>query len=728
MKTRKFLILSAFLLLFYAINAQKTTTTKSLNTSFDKKINLLISKMTLEEKSGMLHGNTVFTTVGVPRLGIPPLKMDDGSLGIREEVSPTWAPLNLTTDFATFYPAPGAMAATWNLELAHLYGNSIGEEARARKVDVLLAPAFNTNRTPLGGRTYEYFTEDPFLNKKIVVPAVIGIQEKDVATCVKHYVANNQETQREFVDVRMSERTLQEIYLPAFKAAVKTGKAFSVMGSYNRFRGEYMCENKPMLMGVLKGEWGFQGPVISDWGGVHSNVKALRNGLDIEMGTTKPFNEFYMAKPLLDSVKAGKIKEKELDDHLRRILRMMFTIKAIDNVGRAKGSINTPKHLKDTYDIAAEAVVLLKNTENILPLDLKKVGSIAILGANATNKFANGGYGSGVKTKNEPTILEALTSKIPKNIRVNYARGYKEEYILDKPGDMPFWKPTVDVLDPALLAEAIDAAKKSDVVLIIGGSNRVFESEGADRKSLKLPFGQDEFITKIKAANPNVAIVMIGGAPYDINTAEKSTSALVWSWFNGSEGSNALADVLLGKINPSGKLPLTMPKKLEDSPAHATNSFPGDKIVEYKEGILVGYRWFDTKKVDPLYPFGHGLSYTNFDFANAKSNKPLYFENETVTVTLDIKNTGKMDGKEVVQVYVSKTESKVERAEKELKGFQKVAVKAGETQKVTIQIPVSELAYYDETLKKFTVEKGNYILKIGNSSRNIKNEIKFSVK
>jgi beta-glucosidase len=707
----------AFIIVFCANAQQKTKTKTNSKQDTETKINDLISKMTLEEKSGMLHGATIFSTAGVPRLGIPALKMDDGSLGIREEVDPSWKPMNLETDFATFYPAPGALAATWNLDLAHLYGNSIGEEARARSVDILLAPAFNIIRTPLGGRTYEYFTEDPFLNKKLVVASVKGIQEKDVATCVKHFAVNNQETNRHTVNVKLSDRVLREIYLPAFESAVKEANTYSIMGSYNKLFGEHLCENKIMLTDLLKKEWGFEGVVISDWDATHSTIKSLRAGLDIEMGTAAAFDKYYLAQPLIDSVKSGKIQEKELDDHLRRILRLMFNTKMLGNASRTKGSINTPKHLKDTYDIASESVVLLKNTQNSLPINLKRIKSIALIGANATNVFANGGWGSGVKTKNEPTFLEAFKAKIPSTVKLNYAQGYQEKYKLDKPDDKPFGKPTIDVLEPTLLAEAIEAAKKSDLVLLVAGSNRISESEGSDRKSLELPFGQNEFIKKIKEVNPNIITVIVGGAPYNIRTVEQNSLALIWTWFNGSEGSNALADIILGKINPSGKLPWTIPNELKDSPAHATNSFPGDTNVEYKEGLLVGYRWFDTKKIDPHYPFGYGLSYTNFDFLSSNVNKNIFTEND-----------GSLDGKEVVQVYVSKLNSKVERAEKELKGFKKMTINKAQTQKVVIEIPVKELAYYNETEKKWTVEKGMYILKVGNSSRNYKNEITIEIK
>lgn len=702
---------------------------KELSLEYDAEIDKIIAKMTLEEKSGILHGTSMFTTAGVQRLGIPELKMDDGPLGIREELQrDSWAPKGLDNDFATFYPAGGGLSATWNVELAHTFGKSIGEEARARDKDVLLAPAFNIVRTPLGGRTFEYFTEDPFLDKKLVVPYVVGVQENDVAACIKHYAANNQETNRGTVDVKMDERTLREIYLPAFEAAVTEGKAYSVMGAYNKFRGDYLCENAYMLNGILKGEWAFNGIVISDWDAVHSTVKTLQNGMDVEMGTNAPFDKFWLATPLIEAVKAGKITEAEVDKHVKRVLRIMYNIKSIDNKGRAKGSINTEAHFQDAYSIASESVVLLKNTEKLLPLKVESLKSIAVIGANSVKKNAQGGFGAGVKTKREITPLEALKAKLPKSVAINYAKGYEEQYVPTANKDQNYGRQTIDRADPKMIAEAVAAAKKSDIAIIFAGSNRDYESEASDRKSLQLPFGQEELIAQVKAANPNTIVVMIAGAPFDLNKTEKLTSALVWSWYNGSEGGNALVDVLMGKVNPSGKLPWTMPKDIKDSPAHATNSFPGGASVTYEEGILVGYRWFDTKNVAPIYPFGFGLSYTTFAFADAKTDKKSYAANETIAVTLTLKNTGKTDGKEVVQLYVAKKGSKVARAAKELKGFEKVLVKAGASKTVTIRVAAKELAYYDVNSKKWTVEPGAYILKLGNSSQNILSEVAIDIK
>ncbi|WP_163395479.1 glycoside hydrolase family 3 C-terminal domain-containing protein [Flavobacterium limi] len=716
-----------------ADSVQKEYTGKEISSEFDTEIDKLVARMTLEEKIGMLHGNSMFTSGGVKRLGIPELKMADGPLGVREEISrDSWAPAGLTNDFATYYPAAGALAATWNTEMAYTFGNSVGQEMRARDKDMLLSPAINIVRTPLGGRTYEYMTEDPFLNKKMAVPMVVGLQDNDVMACVKHFAANNQETNRDFVDVQIDERTLREIYLPAFEAAVKEGKAYSIMGAYNKFRGEYLCENDYMLNKILRDEWGFKGVVVSDWAAVHSTVKSLQNGLDIEMGTPKPFNEFFLADKLIAAAKNKEISEAEIDKHVKRILRTLFQVKAMGGKDRVKGSISTEAHYQDAYKIAAEAVVLLKNENNALPLKLDGVKSIAVIGNNATKKNALGGFGAGVKTKREITPLEGLKNRLPSSVTINYAEGYLERYEEKNKGNLgnitSNGPVTIDQLDPAKLQEAIEAAKKSDVAIVLAGSNRDYETEASDRRNLKLPFGQEELIKKVQAVNPKTIVVFVAGAPFEIEDISQKTSALVWTWFNGSEGGNAIADVLLGKINPSGKLPWTMPKKLMDSPAHATNSFPGDKAVKYAEGILVGYRWFDTKKIEPLYPFGYGLSYTSFAFENAKADKESYASNETISVSVEVKNTGKTDGKEVVQLYASKSNSKVARAEKELKGFVKTLVKSGDSNTVIIKVPVKELAYYDAAAKKWTVEPGKYILKIGNSSRDIKKEIVITIK
>lgn len=706
------------------METQQTFKGTPITHAHDQQIDSLVNQMTLEEKVGMLHGTSMFTTAGVARLGVPELKMADGPLGVREEISrDSWAPVGADDDFATYYPAGAGLSATWNPEMAYLFGSSVGAETRARGKDVLLSPAINIIRTPLGGRTYEYFTEDPYLNTKLTVPFIVGLQENDVAACVKHYAANNQETNRDFVDVQIDERTLREIYLPAFKAAVQEAKAHSVMGAYNKFRGEYLCENDYMLNRVLREEWGFEGIVISDWAAVHTSVHSLKSGLDIEMGTPKPFDEFFLADPLLDSVKAGKISEEEIDKHVKRILRVLYTVKSMGGEDRKKGSISTEAHFKDAYEIASESVVLLENSKSLLPLNVEGVTSIAVIGANATKENALGGYGAGVKTRREVTPLEGLRNRLPESVEIRYAEGYQERYAPKKEaifGEVTQERvETVDELDPQMLQEAIEVAKSSEVAIIFAGSNRDYETEASDRADLELPFAQEELIEKVLEANPNTIVVMIAGAPFDIGRIKEKSPALVWSWYNGSEGGNALADVLLGTVNPSGKLPWTMPKSIGDSPAHATNSFPGDSVVSYAEKLLVGYRWFDTKNIEPLYPFGYGGSYTTFEIKSVHPDKELLTSRDTLYIRVEVANTGKVDGKEVVQVYSSALDSQVDRPAKELKGFQKVFIPSGETKVVTIAIPASELAYYNAAKGAWEVEPTAYEFSIGNSSRNL---------
>ncbi len=684
----------------------------------EAKINQLIKKLTLEEKISMLHANSIFKTAGVPRLGIPGLSMDDGPLGVREELSSNggWAPANLTTDSATFFPNGSAIAATWNPSLAYRYGIALGEEARARDKNVILAPAFNIARTPVNGRTYEYYSEDPYLNSQLAVNAVEGIQSRHVSACVKHYVLNNQETNRGTVNVEVSERALREIYLPAFKAAIEKGNAWSIMSAYNKVRGVYCSENPYLLNTILKGEWNFKGIVISDWGGTHSTVDAANNGLDVEMGSQPPYENYYFAKPLLDAVKAGKVSEKTIDDKVHRILWVLYKTSLSKNL--PKGSLNTPAHSKTVYDIASESIVLLKNEKHLLPLNTAGIKSIAVIGDNATHTNHLGGFGAGVKAKYEINPLEGLQNALGKKVQIKFAQGYRARVInasQKKKEDVDVNQP-----DPALIEEAVNTAKSSDMAILFIGGNRDYESEGRDRIDLSLPFGEQALVDAVTAANPNTIVVVIGGGPYDINKIKKDNHTIVWSWFNGSEGGHALADVLTGKVNPSGKLPFTFPVALDESPAHYLHTFPGDNLTAiYKEGILVGYRWYDTKNITPLYPFGYGLSYTGFDYSGLHTDKKTYKTNETITVTIKVKNTGRVSGKETVQLYVGKEGSKVERAEKELKAFKKVMVPVGKEVTVTLNVPAKDLAYYDEDNSKWIVEPGVYKLMLGKSSRDI---------
>ena len=574
--------------------------------------------MTLEEKIEMLHANALFSSGGVKRLNIPELTMDDGPLGVREEVLRyDWKSANLTTDSATFLPNGSAIAATWNPDMAYKYGVVLGEEANARKKIVMLAPAFNICRMPLNGRTYEYYSEDPFLNARLAVQSVKGIQSQHVAACVKHFAANNQELNRNSVNTIVDERALREIYLPAFKASIQEGNAYTIMSAYNKVNGFWCSENDVLLNKILKTEWGFKGAVISDWAGTHHTVAAANGGLDIEMGTRPPYDSYYFAKPLLAAVKAGEVSEKTIDDKVRRILWVMMQTSMSAN--HPQGSISTPQHSKAAYDIASEAIVLLKNDQHLLPLKTNSIKSIAVIGDNATRTFALGGFGAGVKAQHEVTALAGIKNRFGKSVEVKFAQGYKANY---RSGRSDAQNAGFDKPDQTLIDEAVALAKTTDVAILCIGSNREFESEGKDRKNLELPFGEQALVDAVTAANPKTIIVVMAGAPYDLNEIQKNNHAVVWSWFNGSEAGNALADVLAGTINPSGKMPFTFPVSLKDSPAFAMNTYPGEnETAEYKEGILVGYRWYDTKKIEPLYSFGYGLSYTDFAYADLTTNK-----------------------------------------------------------------------------------------------------------
>jgi beta-glucosidase len=682
--------------------------------SAEGKISSLIKKMTLEEKISLLHANGIFTAGGISRLGIPAISTDDGPLGVREDVKEGWGSANLTTDSATFFPNGSALAATWNPALAFRYGHDMGEEARARGKNVMLAPAFNICRVPLCGRTYEYYSEDPFLNARLAVQSVNGIQSQHVAACVKHFVVNNQEIERGRINVNVDERTLREIYMPAFKATITEGNAWTIMSAYNKLRGSYCSENDYLLNKVLKGEWGFKGMVISDWGGTHSTVAAANNGLDLEMGSGPKYNSYFFADKLLDSVKAGKVSIKVIDEKVHRILWVLYHTDMSANL--PKGALNTPEHSKTVYDIAAESIVLLKNDKHLLPLNTSSIKSVAVIGDNATRTFHLGGFGAGVKARYEVTALAGLQNRLGKTVDLKYAQGYSGEY-------RPFGKNKRDENakpDSALVAQAVATAKSSDMAILFIGGNRDYESESRDRKTLDLPFSEQALVDAVTAVNPNTVVVVVGGAPYDIGKIKANNSTIVWSWYNGSENGNALADVLLGKINPSGKLPFTFPAQLKDSPAFAVGDYPGQNLQEtYKEGILVGYRWFDTKKIEPLYCFGYGLSYTDFKYSGMYTNKKSYKPTDLITATLKVKNTGKYTGKETVQLYVSKPSSAVERADKELKAFKKVTIAVGETATVTLTIPVKDLAYYNVKTSKWVVEPGKYKLLAGTSSRGI---------
>ncbi|WP_426585841.1 glycoside hydrolase family 3 C-terminal domain-containing protein [Mucilaginibacter sp. R-33] len=708
------------LFLFSGVSAQNKN-----EAALKLKINSIIKKMTLEEKIEMLHGNALFSSAGVPRLGIPELTCDDGPLGVREEIKRfDWASANWTTDSATFLPNGSAIAATWNPIMANKYGVVIGEEANARKKNVMLAPAFNICRMPLCGRTYEYYSEDPYLNSQLAIQSVKGIQSQHVAACIKHFAANNQELNRDSVNTIVDERALQEIYFPAFKAAVQQGNAYTVMSAYNKLNGYWCSENGYLLNKVLKGDWGFKGVVMSDWAGTHHTVAAANNGLDIEMGSSGPYDQWCLAKPLLAAVKAGQVSVKTIDDKVSRILWLIYHTSMSAN--HPKGSISTLEHAKAAYDIASESIVLLKNDKQLLPLKTSEIKRIAVIGDNAVRTFALGGYGAGVKAKYEVTALEGIKSRFGKTADIRFAQGYRAKYQASKTAEQngDYNKPDQDLIN-----EAVALAKSSDVAILCIGSNREYESEAHDRKSLELPFGEQALVNAVSAVNPNTIIVVMAGAPFDLNEVKKLNHTIVWSWFNGSEAGNALADVLKGTINPSGKLPFTFPASLNDSPAFNLNTYSGDNLTaEYKEGILVGYRWYDTKNIVPLFPFGYGLSYTDFSISKLSTDKSSYKKDETIHAKFTIKNTGERSGAEVVQLYVNDPVCSVQRPEKELKAFKKIFLKAGETKTIEMQVKAADLAFYDEAKKGWNTEAGEYVLELGNSSRNIILKTKIAVK
>lgn len=660
----------------------------------------LLSRLTLDEKISLIHANSKFTVAGVERLGIPERYLSDGPHGVRQEIGPhSWAPAGRTDDYASYLPNGTALASTWNPEMALEFGRVLGNEANARGKAVILGPAVNIQRTPLCGRNFEYFGEDPYLAAQIAVPYIRGVQEQDVAACIKHFAVNNQEVQRGSISVEVDERALREIYLPAFEAAVKEGGVLTVMGAYNKLRGQHCCHNDYLLNRILKGEWGFQGLVMSDWGGTHDTREAALNGLDLEMGTFKRYNEYYLADPFKALLESGEIPMSVLDDKVRRNLRVMFLTKLFDS-DRKKGTLNDPKHAQSALKIAREAIVLLKN-DGILPLKVENLKTIAVIGENAVRKQAPGGGSSEIKALYEITPLEGLLKAVGAKVNIVFSLGYAE-----KGGD-------------DLIAKAVNAAKNADVVLVFTGLSHYNhgDAEGTDRFDITLPFGQDELVWAVVAANPRTVVVNISGSPVAMPWAEQ-VPAIVQAWYSGMEAGTAIADVLFGVVNPSGKLCFTFPHKLSDSPAHALNAYPGEKgVVTYKEGIFVGYRWYEKENIPVLFPFGHGLSYTRFDYSDLKIAPQ---KDGTAIVSVKVSNSGPVAGKEVVQLYVGARKSSVPRPPKELKAFAKVALNPGESQVVTLNLGKRAFAFYQPEKGQWIAEKGSYDIYIGSSSQDIR--------
>ena len=700
----------------------------------EQRIDDLIGRLTLEEKIGLVHANGLFRSGGVERLGVPALWTDDGPQGVREDVGLTsWTPAGRTDDFATAMPPGLTVAATWDPELARACGQAIGEEALQRGKNVMLAPGINIIRTPLCGRNYDYYGEDPWLSGRMAVGYIRGIQSEQTVACVKHFAVNNQEVERGSVSVEVDERALREIYLPAFEASVKEGGALAVMSAYNRLRGDYCSQNSYLLQTILKGEWGFKGAVISDWGGTHETRGPVLGGLDLEMGTRGPYDGYFLARPFLQGVRDGTYPVSVLDDKVRRNLRMLYASGALDV--RGPGALNTQAHRDVARRVAEKSMVLLKNEGGLLPIDLGKVHVIAVIGDNAVLTFAAGANSAGVKAFREVTALAGITARAGRSATILYAEGYRQPEARrgaarDLAGVATSEQSAASPEESAALADrAVAAAKEADVVIFVAGLNHQAhaDDEGTDRRDLGLPAHQAELIARVSAANPRTAVVMISGSPVSFDGWLSQVPAVLQAWYGGCEAGTALAEVLFGDLSPSGKLPCTFPKALADTPAAhgGARAYPGEGgVVHYDEGLLVGYRWYDTKGIEPLFPFGFGLSYTSFRYANLQVQRT---GDAAADVAVEVTNTGTRAGTEVVQLYVSPDHPGVPRPDKELKGFARVGLEPGETKTVRLSLGPRSFAYYAPDAHGWKVEAATYRLRVGGSSRDIRLEGALSV-
>ena len=714
------------------------------NAPVEERVEDALARMTLEEKVGMTTAQSKFSSRGVPRLGIPEVWHTDGPHGIRPEVLwDEWDQAGWTNDSCTAFPALINLAATWDKEMSLLYGHNIGEEARYRKKDILLGPGVNICRTPLNGRNFEYMGEDPFLAGAMVVPYVKGVQEEGVAACVKHYAVNNQEFQRTQSNSVVDDRTLHEIYLPAFKAAVQEGGAWAIMGSYNLYNGQYNCHNKKLLVDILKGDWGFDGVVVSDWGGCRDSEEAILNGLDIEMGTwtnglrgaaSDSYRNYHMADPYLKGLREGKYTTKELDDKVRRILRVIFrtSMRPEPNYGR----FVCPEHYQAAREISAAGVVLLKNENNVLPLQVAEGAKVLVVGENAVKKMVVGGGSSNLKTAYEVNPLEGLQNAFGDKAEVVWERGYVGDTstsynLVDTGQDL-----TDNRSPEVLIAAAVEAAKDADYVIFIGGLNKSAhqDNESTDRYDTFLPYAQDDVINALAEVSKKFVVVNISGSPVSMPWADKA-DAIVQGWYGGTESGNALADVLTGKVNPSGRLPFSVPFKYADGPIKTERQYPGIKEegdqfwqTYYDEGVYVGYRWYEANNIPVQWAFGHGLSYTTFEYSNAKAAKTSMKADGTMKVTVDVKNTGNCDGHEIVQLYIADPVASIDRPVKELKGFEKVFLKAGEKKTVSFEIDAADLSFYDVVKGGWNAEAGEFQALIGPSSAAICQTVSFELK
>ncbi|OPC67305.1 glycosyl hydrolase [Elizabethkingia miricola] len=750
---KRIILASLISLLAPGLQAQNKQVPAYLDASkpVEQRIEDALSRMTLEEKVAMLHAQSKFSSPGVPRLGIPEFWTTDGPHGVRPEVLwDEWDQAGWSNDSIVAYPALTALSATWNKKMSWNYGKALGEEARYRKKDILLGPGVNIYRTPLNGRNFEYMGEDPYLTSKMVVPYIKGVQSNGVATSVKHFALNNQEEFRHTSNVIVDDRTLYEIYLPPFKAAVQEGDSWTIMGAYDKYKNQYASQNEYLLNKILKGEWGYKGVVVSDWGAVNNTEQAIHNGLDMEFGswtnglsagTRNAYDNYYLAKPYLDLIKSGKVGTTELDDKVRRILRLGYNTTM--NPNKPLGNIASEDHMAVAKEIGEEGIVLLQNNNNVLPINTDKVRKIAVIGENAIKMMTVGGGSSSLKVKYETLPLEGIKSRFGKKADVQFARGYVGdvggEYNGVKSGqNLKDDRPTSELLN-----EAVALAKKSDVIIFVGGLNKsdYQDSEGHDRKGLGLPYNQDQLISALAKANKNLAVVLVSGNAVAMPWV-KEVPAIVQGWYLGSEAGNALAAVLAGDANPSGKLPFTFPVKLEDNAAHQMGEYPGNKEelaagkgkdqknpinITYNEGIFVGYRWHDTKNIKPLFSFGHGLSYTTFEYGKVRADKTQMAQDGKITFTVSIKNTGKREGAEVAQLYISDLKSSVPRPVKELKGFEKINLKPGEQKEVSFTIDKSALSFFDAATHQWVAEPGEFEALVGASSSDIKTKVKFTL-
>ena len=730
------------LLLGGTVQAQSLPVYLDDSKPIEDRIEDALSRITVEEKVALIHAQSKFSSPGVARLGIPEFWMTDGPHGIRPEVLwDEWNQAGWTNDSCVAFPALTCLAATWNPKAALLYGQSIGEEARYRNKTVLLGPGVNIYRTPLNGRNFEYMGEDPYLASQMVVPYVKGVQQNGVAACVKHYALNNQEINRHTTNVIVDDRALYEIYLPAFKAAVQEGKAWAIMGSYNLYKNQHNCHNRYLLNDILKGEWGFDGVVVSDWGGVHNTEEAIYNGMDMEFGSWtnglskgmgNAYDNYYLAHPYLKQIKEGKIGTKELDDKVRRILRLAF--RTTMNRNRPYGAMLSEEHIAAARKIGEEGIVLLQNKKNILPIDLNRTKKIAVIGENALKMMTVGGGSSSLKVQYECSPLDGIKRRIGDGIEISYARGY----VGDTGGQFDGVSSGQNLKDDRsarqLIEEAVRIAQSADYVIFIGGLNKSGhqDCEDTDRKGLELPYKQDKMIGALAKVNKNLIVVNISGNAVAMPWISE-VPAVIQAWYLGTEAGNAIASVLVGDVNPSGKLPFTFPEKLEDVGAHQLGDYPGrqreDGIFDekYNESIFVGYRWTDKQKIRPLFPFGHGLSYTTFAYGKATVNKKVMKIDEQIAITVPITNTGKRIGSEIVQLYISDLKSSLPRPVKELKGFSKIQLAPGETQEVTFLIDKQALSFFNDSRHEWVAEPGKFEAQIAASATDIKSKVTFEL-